>query len=218
MDTNLEIIVGTKEEFTHVNRHVITIDQHLAKEWNRDIGKPMCVYNIKKMIVELRRSSKPDGQQFESYLNTYKDIIIPNLNSRWLLSITDTFADVVRGPRQINATWISAHFKLSLVSDSLLHYLTNWEINRNNILDRLPIQPSNDPEQKLFADTKPIPGLEGQTAISNVKSDIIPNIDKRLHSILHDDEILLMIYRRLEELYNNADTTKGLWNKLEHEG
>ena len=72
------------------------------------------------MIVELRRSSKPDGEPFESYLNTYKDIIIPNLNSRWLLSITDTFADVVRGPRQINATWISAHFKLSLVSSVLI--------------------------------------------------------------------------------------------------
>ena len=96
MDENLEIILGTKEEFTHANRTTVTIDEHLAKEWNSDIGKPMCVYKIKKMIVELRRSSKPDSQPFESYLDMYKDIIIPNLNSRWLLSITDTFADVVK--------------------------------------------------------------------------------------------------------------------------
>ena len=218
MDENLEIILGKKEEFTHANRTTVTIDQHLAKEWNQDIGKPMCVYKIKKMIVELRRSSKPDNQPFESYLNMYKDIIIPNLNSRWLLSITDTFADVVKGPRQINATWMSAHFKLLLVSDSLLHYLTNWEINRNNILDKLPILSNDNPDQKIFAEPKPIPGLEGQTSTNNVKSDIIPNIDKRLHSILQHDELLLMIYRRLEDLYNNADTTKGLWNKLEHEG
>ena len=218
MDENLEIILGKKEEFTHANRTTVTIDQHLAKEWNQDIGKPMCVYKIKKMIVELRRSSKPDNQPFESYLNMYKDIIIPNLNSRWLLSITDTFADVSSGTRQVNATWISAHFKFTLVTDSLLHYLTNWEINRNNILEKLPILPNNDPGQKIFAPTKPIPGLAGQTATSNVKSDIIPNIDKRIFRILREDELLLMIYRRLEDLYNNADTTKGLWNKLEHEG
>ena len=218
MDENLEIILGKKEEFTHANRHTVTIDQHLAKEWNQDIGKPMCVYKIKKMIVELRRSSKPDNQPFESYLNMYKDVIIPNLNSRWLLSITDTFADVSSDNRKVNATWISAHFKFALVTDSLLHYLTNWEINRNNILEKLPILPNADPGQKIFAPTKPFPGLEGQTATSNVKSDIIPNIDKRIFSLLRDDELLLMIYRRLEDLYNNADTSKGLWNKLEHEG
>ena len=42
MDENLEIIVGEQKVFHGVGREKLTIDQHLAKEWNKDIGKPMC--------------------------------------------------------------------------------------------------------------------------------------------------------------------------------
>ena len=44
MDENLEIIVGEQQVFHGVGREKLTIDQHLAKEWNKDIGKPMCIY------------------------------------------------------------------------------------------------------------------------------------------------------------------------------
>ena len=76
MDKNLEII---SEQLKNPD----AIDNHLKKEWQKDFGLPMCVYTIKRMIVELRRKENTDWDKFEEYLERYKKIIIPNLNMRW---------------------------------------------------------------------------------------------------------------------------------------
>ena len=78
MDENLEIIVGEQKVFHGVGREKLTIDQHLAKEWNKDIGKPMCIYNIKKIIVNMRRKTSDalSGVQFEEYLTKYQEEIL----------------------------------------------------------------------------------------------------------------------------------------------
>ena len=53
MDKNLEII---SEQLKNPD----AIDNHLKKEWQKDFGLPMCVYTIKRMIVELRRKENTD--------------------------------------------------------------------------------------------------------------------------------------------------------------
>ena len=54
MDKNYEIISGIREVHHGVHRNDLTIDQHLAKEWNNDIGKPMCVYKIKCVFQKIK--------------------------------------------------------------------------------------------------------------------------------------------------------------------
>ena len=220
MDENLEIIVGEQKVFHGVGREKLTIDQHLAKEWNKDIGKPMCIYNIKKIIVNMRRKTSDalTGEQFEEYLTKYQEEILPNCNQRWLLSIVDTIADYGEGERRVNATWLGTHFKMTVISDSFFHHATNWHYNRNNITRTMPLRPNSDRGMRIYADNKPIPGLKGAITETNVETDLVRNSQQRIHSILQHDELMADISNRLHNMYKNSDSIYGLWETLKHEG
>lgn len=220
MDKNLEVISE--------NQPIVDdIDKHLKKEWQKDFGLPMCVYTIKRMIVELRRKENTDWDKFEEYLERYKKIIIPNLNMRWTCSVLDTLADAPNDPdtnlpstRKVNATWLSALYKKSLITDSLFLHLTNWEINHNNILSKAPLSPDpifpNGPGK--FGEPKPIPGLKGQKTVTNMTTDIPKNVATRVHNVMQNDKLLLELQAHLTLIYNEGDTLMGLWNRLEHNG
>ena len=218
MDKNLEIISDERTVHHGVNRNELTIDQHLAKEWNDDIGKPMCVYKVKKMIVIMRRSNKISGKEFCDYLEQYCEPVFSNLNQRWLISVCDTIADrgIENKQRQINATWISVLFKNTLIQDSFFHHVTDWEYNRNNIVQKLPVTEYENGTVR-FADTLPIPGLSGAYSVVNVDSDIVPNMNKRIGNALESDSLMQKIYSTLLDQYRNSDSIYGLWEKLRHE-
>jgi hypothetical protein len=219
MDENLEIIKGEQEVHHGVSRNDLTIDQHLAKEWNSDIGKPMCIYNIKKIIVKMRRkqSDALSGVEFEEYLTKYQEEILSNCDQRWLLSILDTIADYGKGKRSVNATWLGMHFKRTLISDSFFHHATNWQFNRNNITNKMPIIPDSNPDNRQYAIKKTIPGL-GAVTETNVETDIIKNIAMRISNVLEDDQLMLDISNRLHTMYKNSDSIYGLWETLKYEG
>lgn len=220
MDKHLEIIKGEQVVHHGTSRNVLTIDQHLAKEWNADIGRPMCVYEIKKIIVSMRRkeSKALSGIQFEEYLTKYKEEILSNCNQRWLLSIVDTIADYGKGERRVNATWLGTHFKRTLLTDSFLHHATNWKYNRNNITTLMPIIPDGGPGQRLYAENKPVPGLKGAETVTNLETDLVKNIRIRLDQILKDDELMTDISNRLHYMYEHSDSIYGLWETLKNEG
>lgn len=220
MDTNLEIISGQLKKLD-------AIDTHLQKEYQRDFGLPICVYKVKRMIVELRRKENTDWGKFEEYLDRYKKIIIPNLNMRWTCSVLDTLADapndpetMLPSPRKINATWLSAIYKQSLITDSLFLHLTNWEINHNNILEKLPLTPDPHFPDKpgMFGKPKPIPRLKNQRTVTNMQTDILKNVSTRINSVVERDELLKELQSHLRLIYDEADTLIGLWRKLEYEG
>ncbi len=221
MDKELEIIKGTRDT-SHVgtNRELLTMDQHLAKEWNDDIGKPRCIYNIKVAIVKIRRkqSDALSGAQFENYLIKYQEEILSNCNQRWLLSIVDTLADYGTGERRIHATWIGTYYKMSILHDSLWHHATDWKFNRNNITTFMPLIPTDDKGMRIYAHNKPIPGLKGAYTETNLETDLVRNVQIRLDHALENDELLTDIRNRLQDMYINADTSSGLWNKLNNEG
>lgn len=218
MDKNLEIITGERKVHHGVSRNNLTIDQHLAKEWNDDIGKPMCVYKIKKMIVLMRRSHRISGLEFCDYLEKYQEPVLSNLNQRWLISVCDTIADrsTDNKQRQINGMWISVLFKNTLIHDSFFHHVTGWEYNRNNIVQKLPVTEYENGTVR-FANTLPIPGLPGAYSVVNVESDIVPNMNKRINTILESDPLMQKIYNTLLNQYENSDSIYGLWSTLAHE-
>jgi hypothetical protein len=218
MDKNLEIISGERTVHHGANRNTLTIDQHLAKEWNDDIGKPMCVYKVKKMIVLMRRSHKISGVEFCNYIEEYSEPVLSNLNQRWLISVCDTIADrsIDDTQRQMSATWISVLFKNTLIHDSFFHHVTGWEYNRNNIVQKLPVTEHENGTVR-FADSLPIPGLPGAYSVVNVDSDIVPNMNKRIAIVLESDRLMQKIYKTLLEQYEHSDSIYGLWNTLAHE-
>lgn len=218
MDENMEIISGEREVHHGISRNGLTIDQHLAKEWNDDIGKPMCVYKIKKMIVLMRRSHRISGLEFCDYLEKYQEPVLSNLDQRWLISVCDTIADRSTDDkqRQINGTWISVLFKNTLIHDSIFHHVTGWEYNRNNIVQKLPVTEYENGTVR-FANTLPIPGLPGAYSVVNVDSDIVPNMNKRINTILESDSLMQKIYNTLLNQYENSDSIYGLWSTLAHE-
>tara|TARA_R110001592_G_scaffold83859_1_gene248360 strand:- start:9620 stop:10282 length:663 start_codon:yes stop_codon:yes gene_type:complete len=220
MDKHLEIIKGEQEVHHGINRDLLTIDQHLAKEWNSDIGKPMCIYNIKKIIVKMRRKQNDalSGVEFEEYLTEYQEEILSNCNQRWLLSIVDTIADYGQGERCVNATWLGTHYKMTLLTDSLFHHATNWKYNRNNITTEMPIIPDGSPGQRLYAISKPFPGLKGEYTQTNVETDIVQNIAIRLNRAFADDHLIADISNRLHNMYTQSDSIYGLWETLKYEG
>ena len=63
-----------------------------------------------------------------------------------------------------------------------------------------------------------MPDLPGATTVTNLYSDIVPNMSKRVHSVLQDDKLLCAIFYKLEEQYKNSDSIYGLWEKLRDEG
>jgi len=86
-------IDGSEIQYTHGSFN--DLDRHFIALRNEFIGQSELCYTHARIIVLIRRDfeSKKHFALFENLWEEEKDYLLKNLNTRWLISATDTFAD-----------------------------------------------------------------------------------------------------------------------------
>jgi hypothetical protein len=87
------IIEGDELAYTHGSTN--DIEKHFVDLKREFTNQPELCYTHAKLIVLIRREFEPEKhfQLFEQLWGQEKKFLLANLNTRWLLSATDTFAD-----------------------------------------------------------------------------------------------------------------------------
>ena len=88
-----QIITGDNIVYTHGSSN--SIEQHFKNLRSEFIGQSELCYMHAKIIVLIRRDSETNKNYklFEQLWLEEKDHLLKNLNTRWLIAATDTFAD-----------------------------------------------------------------------------------------------------------------------------
>jgi len=87
------VIDGDKIQYTHGSSN--NLDEHFIALRNEFIGQSELSYTHAKIIVLIRRDFDSENHftLFEQLWKEEKDYLLKHLNTRWLISATDTFAD-----------------------------------------------------------------------------------------------------------------------------
>jgi len=183
-------IQGLETSFTHGSAN--KLDEHLSNLKAEFSGQTELHYTHAKIIVLIRRDFKPELHYplFEQLWQQEKTFLLKNLNTRWLISATDTFADYATD----NATRALALTCSCLINTIKLQETERFIQHAENCRDdEMRIKQLQQERHALF---------DGTSAFTVGTDDTIRNmrwrIDK-LSKISIAGEILQEIFSRLQE-------------------
>ena len=93
MDPLLEIITGNPAK--NLNR-AEDIDQNIKQVRSEFVGKPEVCHKLVTLIIYLRRNidTEDNAEKFFALWEKYSEVLLRELDTRWLLSVVDTVIDV----------------------------------------------------------------------------------------------------------------------------
>ena len=149
-------------------------------------GRPELTLHHARLCVKARRGLDPVDtiDEFLHLWQSQSDHLVQALNSRWLLSAVDTFADYGTPQQRAIAGMLTAYFnalKMAETENATLHGIP--------ARDALANAPEPDPED--FWD-----GIEG---FRFHNGDMLRNLIERMDRIARDDVALHAIFRTLVE-------------------
>lgn len=186
-------IEGTTPDYTHGAEK--NVEQHLLNLREEFAGQPELLYVHASLIVLIRREYKVDEhfRQFEKLWETEKDWLCSQLNTRWLVSAADTFADYSDNPTER---------ALALGASLLANTVKMQETER--YLQSTEAMP-DDNERLAELTSKRVDLFDGTSAFAVGTDDTLRNMRWRIDSIsaLHSTGSLVAeIFKRLQ----NQDT------------
>ena len=185
------VIEGSEIQYTHGSSN--NLDEHFSALRNEFIGQSELCYTHAKIIVLIRRdfNSKKHFALFEQLWKKEKDYLLKNLNIRWLISATDTFADFSED-EAIKSLSIACSCLLNTVKiQESEHFITNFD----NYLD------DNEKIARLDNEER-IPLFDGISTFKIGTDDTLRNMRWRIDKAAKINiagEILLEIFLRLQE-------------------
>ena len=187
-----QIIIDSDEiQYTHGSSN--DLDEHFDALNAEFVGQAELCYTHAKIIVLIRRDFKANihFELFEQLWKEEKDYLLKNLNLRWLISATDTFADL-SDDDAIKSLSIACSCLLNTVKiQESEHFITNYgsyEVDRKKIM-RL------DNEER-------VPLFDGTSVFKIGTDDTLRNMRWRIDKAAKINiagEILLEIFLRLQE-------------------
>jgi len=159
---------------------------------NINIDQYQCnLIKLKFLIIRLRRRpSVKDWSLFSFYFRSACEEYIPIMNSRWLLSILETYADCAEEPLRNNAMLATVPVTWERFSQTLIK---NAWIVRDN------------PKKEMYGQ-KPI--YDGLMTQQLLLADTPTNFFKRTMNILESTPIIQMIYVELiKRMLNTKEST-----------
>ena len=185
------VIEGSEIQYTHGSSN--NLDEHFSALRNEFIGQSELCYTHAKIIVLIRRdfNSKKHFALFEQLWKKEKDYLLKNLNIRWLISATDTFADFSEDDA-IKSLSIACSCLLNTVKiQESEHFITNFD----NYLD------DNEKIARLDNEER-IPLFDGISTFKIGTDDTLRNMRWRIDKAAKINiagEILLEIFLRLQK-------------------
>ena len=185
------IIDGNAIYYTHGSSN--NLEEHFVALRDEFVGQSELCYTHAKIIVLIRRDFDSENHfaLLEKLWKEEKDYLLKNLNMRWLLSATDTFADFSDN---------DAIKGLSLACSCLLNTVKIQESERfltnfNNYVDDKEKITRLDNEER-------IPLFDGTSVFKIGTDDTLRNMRWRIDKVTKINiagEILLEIFLRLQE-------------------
>jgi len=184
-------IDGDAIKYTHGSSN--NLEEHFAALRDEFIGQSELCYSHAKIIVLIRRDfeAKNHFTIFENLWKEEKDYLLKHLNTRWLISATDTFADL-SDDDSIKALSVACSCLLNTVKmQESERFITNAHssIDDREKMTRL----DNDERISLF---------DGISVFKAGTDDTLRNMRWRIDKVAKINiagEILLEIFLRLQE-------------------
>ena len=185
------VIDGDKIQYTHGSSN--NLEAHFVALKDEFIDESELCYTHAKIIVLIRRDfeSKKHFAIFESLWKEEKDYLLKHLNTRWLISAADTFADF-SDDDSIKSLSIACSCLLNTVKiQESEHFITNFDsyVDDNKKITRL----DNEERISLF---------DGTSVFKIGTDDTLRNMRWRIDKAAKINiagEILLEIFLRLQQ-------------------
>lgn len=189
-DSQINNIISVDEKvYTHGSSD--NIEEHFKVLKNEFAGESELCYTHAKIIVLIRREFEQEKHYkiFEALWNEQKEFLLKNLNTRWLISATDTFTDYSEN----DITKALAFTSSCLINTIKLHETEKFLTKTLDVSDNY--------EQKEILQTKRVALFDGTSAFAVGTDDTLRNMRWRLNKISKINvagEILLEIFNRLQ--------------------
>jgi len=185
------IINGDAIHFTHGSSN--NLEEHFVLLRDEFVGQSELCFTHAKIIVLIRRDFKAKNHfaLFEQLWIEEKDYLLKNLNTRWLISAADTFADF-SDDDSIKALSVACSCLLNTVKiQESERFITNLN---DSIVDKEKIKRLDNEER--------IPLFDGTSVFKVGTDDTLRNMRWRIDKVAKINiagEILLEIFLRLQE-------------------
>jgi len=185
------VIEGSEIQYTHGSSN--NLDEHFDALRDEFVGQSELCYTHAKIIVLIRRDFEVENHfaLFEQLWKEEKDYLLKNLNTRWLISATDTFADYSNDD-SIRSLSVACSCLLNTVKiQESERFITNA---KSCIDDKEKIARLDNEER--------IPLFDGTSTFKIGTDDTLRNMRWRIDKVAKINiagEILLEIFLRLQE-------------------
>ena len=189
-DLKQKVINTEKIKYTHGSKN--DIEDHMEDLRSEFSGQSELCYTIAKIIVLIRRNYKTEKyfDLFEKiWLNEY-EFLLKNLNTRWLISSSDTFADQTKDQTELAYAIACSCLINSVKISESERFLEDAEMNKIN------------KKKKLLLDSETrFPLFDGMSVFKFGTDDTLRNMSWRFNKIpdqLICGKILKEVFNRLQ--------------------
>jgi hypothetical protein len=195
LDPMLEIIPGNSGEVKEKHRRLPNLKENIKDAKLAFIGKPIVCHELVKSIIHLRREIDTDCHKDRFYflLEKYQDILIKELDLRWLVSVCDTIVDT---GNDIDSS-----------SAMLVVVIVNGLNIQATLLDSVSAeQPTSD----QIENTPYRPTWDGMIS-AYVKGDMMFNMMTRLEKVVSRSLLVSIIWQEIKSRLRDDPTVPVNW-------
>lgn len=145
---------------------------------NTEAGHP----TLKRLIKTLRRRKDVDADwaTFDRFVTSNIAEIVAAQNTRWLVSICDTYADHGPPAAARNAMIVSSFVNMVRFAETVKF-----------------VRPVVDPDRVLTARGRRVELYDGVSTFAIDEQDVFLNLTRRVNALLADDPVILPIWREV---------------------
>jgi len=197
-DPLLQRITGLNEPFTINRKRHRDLDEHMDALRPEFVGRPVVCLEVVRRIVLLRRQIDVDEnwRELKQLLEKYDEVLLAEMNTRWLLSICDSYADYGTDLERSSAMLIVAFVNAIKLADTERLILCSAEID----------------QEKIAAQTKePQPLYDGLTVYVVKTGDMPANMFARIERTLRATPLL---HRVWSTIFQRLQRSENLLSRL----
>jgi len=187
------IMCKKTHRFTRINN----INEHLKSIESEFVGSPDVCYQLISHIVNIRRQINVGThyQKFIELLENQSEVLITNLNTRWLISVCDTYVDHGTNQEKANALVISTYVNMVKLADTYIYTLSDQSIDQSNFS-------THGPDNELW---------DGITQYCMQAGDMFHNLNSRICLTLESTPIISQIWLNI---FERMQKNKNLLSKV----
>ena len=196
-----QIITGNGKTYTHGAEK--DVKQHVADLRKEFVGAPELIFYHAQLIVFIRREFKTAEMydKFDTLWREESDFLLKNMSIRWLVSASDTFADMSRDPTEK---------ALALAVALLVNTIKLSETER--FLQETDNASDNEARKQIL-ESERVALFEGMSCFAVGTDDTLRNMRWRMEEVCKYDSPLSKI---LVEIFNRIQNSENVYRRFKN--